>query len=86
MAKCEYCGLEMLSAKGCTFGKFKLIDGKIIQRQKVGEEGALKNGQRCGDCGALFGYYHHFGCDMETCPTCGGQAAFCDCSIDELVR
>lgn len=85
MAKCEYCGQEMLRAKGCTFGRFKLEDGKIVRRQKAGDEGWLKKGQRCGDCEALFGNYHHFGCDMEMCPACGAQAAFCGCVV-ALVR
>lgn len=85
MAKCEYCGQEMPGAKGCTFGRFELEGGKIVRRQKVGDEGWYKKGQRCGDCDALFGNYHHFGCDMETCPACGGQAAFCGCVV-MLVR
>ncbi len=35
--------------------------------------------QRCGDCGCKIGGYHHPGCDIETCPNCGGQLITCGC-------
>jgi hypothetical protein len=33
----------------------------------------------CHDCGVEKGGYHHPGCDMETCPRCGGQIIYCNC-------
>lgn len=78
MAKCEYCGREMLTANGCTM-RYVVIGTIIIPRMKVGEEGSVEPGHRCGDCGALYGHYHHFGCDTEQCPVCAGQMMCCDC-------
>lgn len=88
MAKCV-CGREMLRANGCRF-KY-VIDPKLasrstkkkfVKRLKVGEEGWVQEGNRCGDCGAKYGYFHHVGCDMERYPICGGQLITCDCWID----
>jgi len=85
MAKCECCGEEMLTANGCTYDYLKTSYGKYYKRHKVGEEildgWPMKKGDRCGDCGAKYGFYHHPGCDIERCPICGGQALSCDCDI-----
>lgn len=83
MAKCKLCGKEMLRAKGCT-GKYLHMSttGKFVKRMKVGEEGWVPEGKRCGDCGAMYGYYHHPGCDIERCPICGMQLISCSCPID----
>ncbi len=82
MAKCEYCGREMLVADGCAYSHLTLRDSRKVRRQKVGEEGWIEPGERCGDCGALYGHYHHPGCDIERCPICGMQALMCECPIE----
>ena len=87
MVKCEYCGLEMLEADGCTMNVIK-INGKWMRRIKVGERKdmmGVEPGERCHDCNALYGHCHHFGCDSETCPVCGGQVGMgCGCKVTEL--
>ena len=38
----------------------------------------------CHDCGAKEGEIHDYGCDMETCPFCGGQLLSCECRYELL--
>lgn len=35
-------------------------------------------------CGAKEGNYHIIGCEYESCPFCGEQLAYCDCSLKKL--
>lgn len=79
MAKCNCCGLEMLTADGCLYKRI-VVKGprkKIFNRIKVGDPGDWyeqsvgtpeEKSIRCSDCGAKIGYYHHYGCDIEKCP------------------
>ena len=82
MAKCEICGREMLTADGCGISKVH-INGKEYERIKCGDAydfvPDMEEGERCHDCGATVGHYHHWGCDAERCPACHGQLIGCDC-------
>lgn len=57
-------------------------NGEELFRIRFGEEkedwGA--DHQACGDCGARKGEYHVPGCDVESCPACGGQMIGCECT------
>jgi len=39
---------------------------------------------RCHDCAIKHGGVHHFGCDVERCPYCGGQIIGCECLGEDL--
>ena len=82
MGKCQVCGRDMLTADGCSASTVQ-INGKRYKRIKCGDPQDfmpdMKPGERCGDCGALVGHYHHWGCDIERCPACHGQLLSCLC-------
>lgn len=74
MAKCKQCNQEMLDSVGC-LPKIK-IGGRIYERIKYGDpvhDKDIRTDIHCHDCEVSSGMYHHFGCDMERCPICGGQ-------------
>ena len=90
MVECKCCGREMLEADGCSITHllYQLDDhfAKWFKRIKVGDPGdmmGVEPGERCHNCNALYGHYHHFGCDSETCPKCGRQLITCDCKITD---
>lgn len=86
MAKCKYCGKDMLHAKGCACIPI-VHNGKEYQPIKVGDPGDWYEGKKdaiCGDCGAHYGHYHHPGCDIERCPVCGHQLISCDCDENSV--
>lgn len=68
MAGCRICKREMLTAQGCAIGTVH-IGGKEYPRIKAGDirdfTPYMEDGERCGDCGAMKGFFHHFGCDTE---------------------
>lgn len=74
-AICEDCKSDMHEVDGCIESKV-LIGMKWYKRTT---EHWCKEGERCHDCAAKYGEYHHFGCDIERCPKCGGQIISCDC-------
>lgn len=86
MAKCKYCGREMLTAHGCVCIPI-IHNGRKYKPIKVGAPGDSLEGVEnavCGDCGAHYGGYHHPGCDMERCPVCGRQLISCCCDENSV--
>jgi hypothetical protein len=73
-AKCEACDQRMAVNNGCTATK-------LIIKKGSSSYGALRVPYDqlvpCHDCNVGFDQLHHPGCDMERCPSCGGQAISC---------
>jgi hypothetical protein len=62
------------------------IGGKSYSRVRYGDEkddwGVDK--QPCHDCRVIKGQFHVVGCDVESCPVCGGQVISCDCKNADI--
>ncbi len=82
-AICEDCGLDMSKADGCLPSEL-FIDGQWYKRRTDTILFGFMDDEPCGDCGAEPGHHHHWRCDMEKCPKCGGQLISCRCEISEI--
>ncbi len=70
-ATCALCGLAMTPESSCFPGAGRVPFGS--------ERPPAFEGEQCHDCFVARGAFHHYGCDSEECPNCGGQLLACDC-------
>lgn len=80
---CEICKKDILTSDGCSIDTIN-VEGKTYKRIKVGDKDDFNQGIedtefRCHDCNAKNGHYHHWGCDVERCPSCKQQLISCEC-------
>lgn len=85
-----YNGIEIMKeyaieiAESQLFTTFK-IHGMEYKRIKYGDEQSnFTLPIHCVDCSVKKGYFHAFGCDIEICSNCGGQAISCPCDYEEV--
>jgi rRNA maturation endonuclease Nob1 len=87
MVKCYDCKKEMTSknTNSCDLKYKKIkINGKVYDRVT----NVFDYGDTCHDCNIKnkTGNLHHFGCDVERCPKCGGKLISCSCGHKTLVK
>lgn len=80
MAVCTDCKQDMLTVTECTWQLIQ-VDGQFFLRST--ERFDEQNG-KCHDCNVVHGNVHHYGCDVERCPKCGGQLISCECRKGKL--
>ena len=89
MAICECCQQEMNGGDSCLW-ESSVIKRRTYPRLRYGQETRYGSGlpdywedygDHCPDCAVSVGGLHHFGCDWEQCPHCGGQQIGCDCGL-----
>jgi len=86
---CQDCRQEMSPGYGCSILTIR-IGNKYYERIKAGDSLDLLPDMKpydiCYDCNVRKGQYHHFGCEMERCPSCLGQLFCCDCENKYLIN
>jgi hypothetical protein len=76
-AICKDCQQDMKKADTCVMQKIQLHEGGKVYLRST--EHFDEPDGRCHDCGIKHDGFHHYGCNVERCPACGGQLISCEC-------
>jgi hypothetical protein len=83
MSICKVCNKEMMDPEVATCEAHTLVeypDGTSLPSAPFDPKKLhFPQWFRCPDCNVVPGGKHHFNCDHEECPKCGGQLISCDC-------
>ena len=89
VGRCAYCSSlsptrgDLMDEIRCSI-KFRCIKigGKIYARNTT----EYDFNERCAGCGIenRLGNLHHYGCDVEKCPSCGEQLINCSCKKEAI--
>jgi len=90
MAICKDCKADTFDVETCDV-PYILIGEHVYQRDRSHyehekcEAAFSTHASRCRDCNIVngHGHIHHFGCEIERCPKCGGQLISCGCAGEE---
>lgn len=82
---CEFCGRTYDCSEGCDPLPIRWRGMEYLPipygQEANWKESGITPSPTCHDCGVKLGQYHHWGCDVEICPICGGQFLTCKHSI-----
>lgn len=62
---------------GCIYGIYNAEDMVSVGHE---DHGLIKRGERCPECNAMYGNYHHHWCRYDECPDCQEPSNTCGCN------
>ena len=82
---CEFCQQGKLRSSGCLIASVE-VHGESVPRIPYTPPKFGKEFERCQDCNAKYGRYHHPKCEWELCPCCMHELVACGCEITGALK